>query len=265
MKSFLRPAIFYALALAFFVGCVGPQATKKTPDASTGLGNAFSYSNVQLWKPPASGYFYHKVAPKETLYSISKEYGVTIEEIMQANHLKDATKISKGSTLLIPRPGGPSGPKEFPPIPLFPDTGRWKYIIVHHTVTKNGDKEFIDRLHKDRGFGELGYHFVIDNGTMGHGNGEIEIGPRWYKQTHGAHTRASNMNEMGIGIALIGDFSKGSVPSEQLEALTYLVNTLRKHYGIPRWRVLRHRDVRGAATECPGDLFPWSRFKKTVE
>ena len=39
----------------------------------------------------------------------------------------------------------------------------------------------IDHWHRDRGFDELGYHFVIGNGTNS-GDGQIEVGPRWTKQ-----------------------------------------------------------------------------------
>lgn len=47
----------------------------------------------------------HKVKRKETIYSISKEYGITEAELIEANpELKGKNKIKKGSFLCIPYP-----------------------------------------------------------------------------------------------------------------------------------------------------------------
>lgn len=47
----------------------------------------------------------HKVKRKETIYSISKEYGITEAELIEANpELKGINKIKKGSFLCIPYP-----------------------------------------------------------------------------------------------------------------------------------------------------------------
>jgi N-acetylmuramoyl-L-alanine amidase len=72
------------------------------------------------------------------------------------------------------------------------------------------------------------------------------------------------MNVQGIGVSLVGNFSEKQVPKEQLEALVFLVNTLRKHYGIPVDRIIRHGDVPGKNTECPGLHFPWGHFKQRL-
>ena len=49
---------------------------------------------------------YHKVKKKETLYSISREYGITVEELMKANPEMTAAnyKLKKGSVIFIPYP-----------------------------------------------------------------------------------------------------------------------------------------------------------------
>lgn len=49
---------------------------------------------------------YHKVKKKETLYSISREYGITVEELMKANpEMTEAGyKLKKGSVIFIPYP-----------------------------------------------------------------------------------------------------------------------------------------------------------------
>ena len=45
---------------------------------------------------------YHRVQPGETLYRISKTYGVPVERLVTVNHLSDASHIEVGQRLLIP-------------------------------------------------------------------------------------------------------------------------------------------------------------------
>ena len=50
-----------------------------------------------------SGKFYeHEVAPGQTLSVIAREYGVSMEEVMAENNLRDASVIRVGQKLLIP-------------------------------------------------------------------------------------------------------------------------------------------------------------------
>lgn len=50
----------------------------------------------------------HEVAPKETMYSISRKYGVSVEDIRQWNNLSDNT-LSIGQQLMIKK-AAPAGP-----------------------------------------------------------------------------------------------------------------------------------------------------------
>lgn len=203
---------------------------------------------------------YHEVAPMETLWRISKMYGVDLREIVRANGLKDPASIAVGQKLLIPQVA-----EIRPVIPVY-NVRPWSYIVVHHSATEEGNALTIDRSHARRGFDNgLGYHFLIDNGTLGKEIGQIEVGPRWIKQADGAHCNAAGMNENGIGICLIGNFSEINVPERQLDSLVFLVQALRSHYGIPLDHVIRHRDVPGKNTECPGIHFPWEEFKRRLE
>lgn len=202
----------------------------------------------------------HIVGPSETLWRISKVYGIDIDTLMIVNQLQDPTKIKNGQKLIIPNTLGPR-----PVIPLY-DTNRWRYIVIHHTATHEGNAFTIDQIHHDRGFWNgLGYHFLVNNGTNGKITGQLEVGPRWIKQQDGAHANAAGMNQHGIGIALVGNFSETSVEDEQLTALTYLVRTLQDYYDIPAKNVIRHGDVPGKNTECPGLNFPWYQFKSRLQ
>ena len=50
-----------------------------------------------------AGKFYeHEVAPGQTLSVIAREYGVSMEEVMAENNLRDASVIRVGQKLLIP-------------------------------------------------------------------------------------------------------------------------------------------------------------------
>ena len=109
------------------------------------------------------------------------------------------------------------------------------------------------------------YHFIIDNGTLGKVDGQIEVAPRWLKQTKGAHCKASGMNYKGIGVGIVGNMSERYISRQQFSSLIYLVNLLRKYYGIPLRNIIGHGQVRGARTECPGRNFPWRKFKQALD
>jgi N-acetylmuramoyl-L-alanine amidase len=196
----------------------------------------------------------HVVGPSETLWRISKMYDVRIEDIMRANNLSSREKLERGQRLMVPN----AAPLR-PVIALYPSS-KWKYIIVHHSATDSGNANSLYDLHNRRGFDGLGYDFIIDNGTGGKQDGQIEVSGRWVKQIDGAHCLAGGMNHQGIGICLVGNLSRERLSSKQLDSLVYLVNLLREYYRIPRSHILGHSQVPGAATECPGLRFPWDEF-----
>ena len=140
----------------------------------------------------------------------------------------------------------------------------WRYIVIHHSATDDGNARQFDKAHRRRGWDELGYHFVIDNGTTTKIDGQIEASPRWIKQMDGAHCNAAGMNQCGIGICLVGDFTHHPPSQAQMDSLVLLVNILQKYYRIPLKRVIGHRDVPGKITECPGKSFPWDEFKRRL-
>lgn len=201
---------------------------------------------------------YHEVAPGETVWRISKMYQVEIENIVKANSLKDAAVLEKGQRLFVPN----AAPLRSV-IPLDPSR-KWDYIIIHHSATDVGNALNFDNAHKKRRWKGLGYHFVIDNGSSGKLDGQIEVSPRWIHQEDGAHCKANGMNYKGIGVCLVGNFSEDRVTPKQMEALIFLVNELKKYYHIPHFHILGHGQVKGATTECPGTKFPWSEFRRRL-
>ena len=261
MPRILKPRLVLAgivLASAFAAGC----ARSRPPDP---------LADIALTMPMGAGLLpvgrgtLHIVQPGESLWSISRQYGVDLASLRAANRLPAAAAIETGQHLLIPGlypgvvEGGPL------PIPLY-RVRSWDYIVIHHSATPDGTARSIDTLHHKRGFWNgLGYHFVIDNGTDGKEDGEVEVGHRWVRQMDGAHCNADGMNQRGIGICLIGNFSNGQrVSQSQFESLIALVETLRRYYNVPLDHIIRHSDVPGKNTECPGKNFPWEALKQRL-
>ena len=142
----------------------------------------------------------------------------------------------------------------------------WQFIVIHHSATRTGNAEILDGAHRARGMiNGLAYHFVIDNGTDGKADGLIETGPRWVKQMHGGHCRQACINEHGIGICLVGNFSRDEPTEKQLESLVLLVRGLQEQFHIVDDHILGHGEVIGEFSECPGHVFPWEKFRERLK
>lgn len=142
---------------------------------------------------------------------------------------------------------------------------RWTYIVLHHSATDTGGASRFDKYHRqNNGWDELGYHFVIGNGTDTP-DGSVEVGPRWYKQKHGAHckTPGNYYNEHGIGICLVGDFTVTRPTPRQLASLEHLVRFLCEECGIPTDRVTTHDAIK-RTTRCPGRYFEVQALRRAL-
>ncbi len=173
-------------------------------------------------------------------------------------------------TVIAARPVTPAPVKRHvapPPVPAgwIPPVkaNQWTWIIVHHSDSDYGSAAIIDQWHRARGFDELGYHFVIGNGTRS-GDGEIEVGGRWTKQKWGAHDNAldNRFNEHGIGICLVGNFNKTHPTAAQRRSLLKLVTYLMRTYHIPVSRVLGHGETKD--TQCPGRYLNVAEIRGTL-
>lgn len=143
---------------------------------------------------------------------------------------------------------------------------QWKYIIIHHSATKRGNAKLFGKYHKGRGMKNgLAYHFVIDNGTCGKRDGQLEIGNRWEKQLPGGGCQQDWYNQVGIHICLVGDFTRKPPSRKQIRTLINLVDELRKRYNIPYKNIIGHKQVPGAKTKCPGRKFPWRDFYSALK
>lgn len=144
----------------------------------------------------------------------------------------------------------------------------WTAIVIHHSATEKGNAAIFDKWHKENNHWEgIGYDFVIGNGTDS-GDGQVEVTFRWQRQIPGAHcggTPKNWANEEGIGICLVGDFSRTNPTERQMQSLVKLIRFLQQQYEIPKSRIYGHRTTPGARiTECPGDKFPMSKLKSML-
>lgn len=145
---------------------------------------------------------------------------------------------------------------------------RWKFIIVHNSGTRQGNARAFDYYHKRvrRMQNGMAYHFVVGNGTSS-GNGQVEIGDRWRRQINGGHVHSDYLNNISLGICLVGDFNRDRPTKAQLEATEELVKYLRERCGKADGRAIGvrpHKEMNPPrwATDCPGDAFPYNWFRR---
>jgi N-acetyl-anhydromuramyl-L-alanine amidase AmpD len=142
------------------------------------------------------------------------------------------------------------------------EKGRWKMIILHHSGLANGNAASYDRAHRERGMENgLAYHFLIGNGVDS-ADGKIEIGSRWIKQIKGGHVRSDAVNEVAIGICLVGNFEVTKPTRKQLLALSELIEYLKTEVVGGKVKLLSHGESHPGHTKCPGKHFPMKRLHR---
>ena len=105
----------------------------------------------------------------------------------------------------------------------------------------------------------LAYHFVIGNGSDSK-DGQIEIGPRWKEQLHGGHVKSEFVNQIGIGICLVGNFEKTKPTNAQIKSLIALIDWLQTKVIRRKLKFAGHKDIE--KNLCPGKNFPLKALHK---
>jgi hypothetical protein len=148
---------------------------------------------------------------------------------------------------------------------------QWQFIVVHNSGTRQGNAKVFDYYHRHVRHMQngLAYHFVIGNGTST-GNGQIEVGDRWRRQINGGHVHSDHLNNIALGICLVGDFNRSQPTPAQLQSCEELIRYLRQRcgkVGSHYMQVKPHREMNPPrwATDCPGDAFPYSWFRRFQE
>jgi hypothetical protein len=134
--------------------------------------------------------------------------------------------------------------------------------VAHHSGIAYGNAAIYDRQHRERGMENgLAYHFLIGNGIDSE-DGEIEIGSRWLKQLKGGHVHREEINEVGIGICMVGNFEETRPTRNQVLAFRELVDYLRSEVVGKKIRFAVHREIDPDRTVCPGRHFPVAKMHR---
>ena len=147
------------------------------------------------------------------------------------------------------------------------DTARpwpWQAIVIHDSGSAVGSSLTIHQAHENLGRGGLGYHFVINNGSLAE-DGQIDVGFRWQRQYPGFYVEGKGSdwyNRNAIGICLIGDADHQAFTDAQYRQLVWLVKQLQQHYGIPRQAV---HVCLGSDPSQPEANFSYTLFSQQID
>jgi len=121
------------------------------------------------------------------------------------------------------------------------------YIAIHCSATPSKMDIGVEKIrewHKQRGFNDVGYHYIVRR------DGSIELGRNIKKI--GAHVKGYNSNS--IGICYVGGVDVNNNPEDnrtdaQKATLIMLLDMLQIFF--PLAKIQGHRDFKGVTKACP--------------
>ncbi|MCR9141221.1 MAG: N-acetylmuramoyl-L-alanine amidase [bacterium] len=141
---------------------------------------------------------------------------------------------------------------------------RWRYILIHHTASDIGNLDYYKKFHvEQRGWSDIAYHFIVNNGSMNTTIGQIEESDLWKSRKANLSTRNWYANYFGIAVVLVGNFERHKPAPLQQEALITLLTNLATRYDIPPERIVGHREVQNTA--CPGKHLNMNEIRAAVK
>ncbi len=222
---------FLLMSIAFLTGCATDQATlTRLPGPPGDWGNAHD----PIDRPTVSGSYEPVFGPNGSRETVeSTKSASTSTYALPAGVIARST-WAKGSLI-------PSRMNKMTTI---------KRITVHHDGMRpfyastesasQGRLDNIRRSHLGRGWGDVGYHYIIDRAGR-----TYEGRPLQYQ---GAHVKFNNPGN--IGVMCMGNFDEQSPTQAQLSTLnTFLTGRVKAH-AIPAKNILTHQELR--PTACPG-------------
>ena len=126
-----------------------------------------------------------------------------------------------------------------------------KHVVLHHSVTNptnnhQADVDYIAELHRRRGWGGVGYHFIITKDGMVWYVGDIST----------QRANVADLNHLVIGICLVGDFTKSNPSDDQIisahDLCKFFIDEMPQLVNVSGWSegLKGHKELQ--ATQCPG-------------
>lgn len=131
----------------------------------------------------------------------------------------------------------PKGPGQYGTRPL----GAINMYVLHHSATNGGDPWAFANYHiQERGWPGIGYHFVIQTDGKIYQTNELTT----------VSYHATGVNNVSVGICLVGDYDDTTPPPRQYSALIGLLRHLRNLIG--QKPIYGHNQF--SSKSCPGAL-----------
>jgi len=113
------------------------------------------------------------------------------------------------------------------------------YFDDKRTTAQRLEKDRVTHV-RDRGWGDLGYHFIVDRAGRVWEGRDVRF--------QGAHVK--DHNEGNIGVMILGNFDKQTPSEQQLASVVRVCQTLGRQYRITPDRIHTHQELN--PTACPG-------------
>ncbi len=146
------------------------------------------------------------------------------------------------------------------------------HLVIHHSASADHPAHLNFQAIRDyhvnvNGWRDIGYNFVIDRI-----NGRVETLVGRVLTDMGAHTREMHLNNVGIGICLIGDCDKAAPQEDALSILGNLCRSLMTQFDIQPECVIGHREAQADGgvpiaerKTCPGTMFDMYAFRTRLK
>lgn len=127
-------------------------------------------------------------------------------------------------------------------------------ITIHHAASNSTPQQMASYHVNTRGWPGIGYHYVVmADGTI------YQTNYHTTKSYHaGSYNAPGDENYWSLAVCLSGNFQEQPPPQRQLDAARVLVGWLFNQLpGVNGGAdVVRHKDMPGAQTACPGNTSP---------